>query len=122
MDPKQLLMVSGLMFRCPGITSVPLPSGDVFQTFAWYPVLIIPTEGIVVPVTVVTEDNVPGTSPIPPLLLNANEYWIGIHSGYNVTAVPFENMPSMNAASTVTLPMDNDVPDDSLPVFHPAIL
>ena len=73
------------------------------------------------PEITVTDDNVPGVFPIPPLLLNANEYWIGIHSGYNVTAVPPVNTLSRQSASTVTAPMDSETPVPSIPVFHPAI-
>ena len=120
-DEKQESIMSSVIANCPDPMSMPVPSEEVFQTVAVYPVFFMFTVGIAAPEMTVSDDNAPGASPVPPFASNENEYCTGIHSGYSVLSVPLMNTLSMKAASAGILPIGSAVPEPSMPVFHPTI-
>ena len=74
-------MNDALSDNCPGLTSRPLPLGDVFQTATVYPVLDRSTDGIVTWVPMVFPLMPLGSCPVPELISKENEYSFAIHFG-----------------------------------------
>ena len=65
-DEKQESIMSSVIANCPDPMSMPVPSEEVFQTVAVYPVFLMFTVGIAAPEMTVSDDNAPGASPVPP--------------------------------------------------------